>query len=591
MRDLRFLFKTHYTNSRALVIGIDKYLNVSPLSYAVSDAKEIRQILIEELQFLEENITYLTDEEATKDAILKAYLSFAQENIELDERLLIFYAGHGHTITGSRGEMGFLIPYNANPSDLSTFIAWKDFTSYTEIIRAKHVLFIMDACYSGLALTRNLQPGSTRFLKDMMLRQSRQVLTAGKADEVVADAGGPIPNHSVFTGHLIEGLRGKAATQDGVITANGLMSYVYNKVANDKNSNQTPHYGYFDGDGDFIIQAPNLTELEKEEQVDSDRLIVIPYPDENEIPEKQESRLIRLKKLLANDSAAIELHDFLFSEVRRFLAATMEDGFRTNGQQLSPEQLLELFLERLTYYENASQDISILLACVAYWAKPVHKVTLQKVLARLTEPLEQQNNEGFWQAMRWYPLLHILYCAGIAAIDGQRFDSLAAIFYTPIVVSSLYQSETKELLFIAANAFTTLRRHEIFKKIPGHEQNYVPMSEYLFKILQPKLDDVLFIGKNYEQAFDTFEVFFALAVADLKLHLLGENYCWGPPGRFAWKYRGHNDNGPLGRIISEGRTQQDSWAPLQAGLFGGDYTRFDNVATRYTEQISGFGWS
>ena len=115
------------------------------------------------------------------------------------------------------------------------------------------------------------------------------------------------------------------------------------------------------------------------------------------------------------------------------------------------------------------------------------------------------------------------------------------------------------------------------------------MSEYLFKILQPKLDDVLFLGKNYEQAFDTFEVFFALAVADL--NLLRENYCWGPPGRFAWKYRGHNDNGPLGRIISEGRTQQDSWAPLQAGLFGGDYTRFDNVATQLTAEISRYGWS
>ena len=35
MRDLRFLFKTHYGASRALVIGIDDYTNASPLSYAV----------------------------------------------------------------------------------------------------------------------------------------------------------------------------------------------------------------------------------------------------------------------------------------------------------------------------------------------------------------------------------------------------------------------------------------------------------------------------------------------------------------------------------------------------------------------------
>ena len=135
-----------------------------------------------------------------------------------------------------------------------------------------------------------------------MLRHSRQVLTAGKADEVVADAGGPIPNHSVFTGHLIEGLLGNAATTEGVITASGLMAYVYGKVANDKNSNQTPHYGYFDGDGDFIIRAPNLTELEAPEDKDLDRLIAVPYPDEHAQPETTDFKVRRVKALLATDS-------------------------------------------------------------------------------------------------------------------------------------------------------------------------------------------------------------------------------------------------------------------------------------------------
>lgn len=278
MRDIRFLLKTHYTNSRALIIGIDKYAKASPLSYAVSDASEVRRILAEELKFPAENITYLTDAEATRERILRAYLRFTAEDIGIDERLLVFFAGHGYTRTGSRGEIGYLVPFDADLSDLATLIRWDELTRNAELICAKHILFIMDACYGGLALTRHLQPGSTRFLKDMMLRHSRQVLTAGKADEVVADAGGSIPNHSVFTGHLIEGLRGNAATAEGVITAGGLMAYVYGKVANDKNSNQTPHYGYFDGDGDFIIRAPNLTELETPENKDVDRLVAVPYP-------------------------------------------------------------------------------------------------------------------------------------------------------------------------------------------------------------------------------------------------------------------------------------------------------------------------
>jgi hypothetical protein len=46
-----------------------------------------------------------------------------------------------------------------------------------------------------------------RFLRDMLQRFSRQVLTAGKADETVADENGPRPGHSIFTSHLLEASR------------------------------------------------------------------------------------------------------------------------------------------------------------------------------------------------------------------------------------------------------------------------------------------------------------------------------------------------------------------------------------------------
>lgn len=581
MRDVRFLFKTHYSNSRALIIGIDKYTHVSPLSYAVSDASEVSRILVDELGFPSPNVTRLTDADATKEKIIRAYLRYAADDIDIDERLLVFYAGHGQTRTGSRGEIGYLVPFDADPSDLSTLIRWDDLTRNAELVRAKHVLFIMDACYGGLALTRNLQPGSTRFLKDMLLRHSRQVLTAGKADEVVADAGGPIPDHSVFTGHLIEGLRGNAATPEGVITASGLMAYVYGKVANDKNSNQTPHYGYFDGDGDFIIRAPGLSELEAPDNKDLDRLISVPYPEEHAKPETTDSKTRRVKALLAADSGAIELHDLLMDEVRRFLAATSEDGFRADGQ-FSQEE----FLRRLARYEATTVDLSILLSCVAHWGRPTHKPTLQKVLARSADRLEQQGGLSVWLALRWYPLVLELYCAGIGAIDSQRFDSLADIFYAPLPASE-YRARGQTFVESTARGLLELHRSNVLKQIPGHERNYTPLSEYLFKVLQPGLDDTLFLGKNYEHAFDIFEVFFALAVADLDLTKGGTG--WGPVGRFGWKHSSR-DHGPLARVIAEGRAQTSGWGPLRAGLFGGNYERFDAVATSYTQLVTRLGW-
>lgn len=581
MRDLRFLLKTHYTNSRALVIGINQYMNASPLSYAVSDAEEIRDVLVSDLLFPNENVTYLVDSEATKENILRNFMRLTAEDVDIDERIFIFFAGHGHTRTGNRGEVGFLVPYDADMSDFSTFIRWDELTRNAELIRAKHMLFVMDACYGGLALNRSAHAGSTRFLKDMMLRYSRQVLTAGKADEVVSDSGGPLPNHSVFTGHLIEGLRGKAATDNGVITASGLMSYVYGKVANDKNSNQTPHYGYFDGDGDFILHAPQLNELEKTDSKDIDRLIVVPYAEEEFSTETTSSKIKRIKSLLANDSSSIELHDFVIEEVRRFLSSTSEDNFKVQGQ-FSKDELLE----RISKYENLGNDLTALLACIAYWAKPTHKTILQKILARSTDRIESQGGLVVWLNLRSYPLILELYCAGIAAVEGKRYDSLASIFYTT-VSGSEYRQRGEFLAESVSNGISELARAEVFKQLPGHDRHYTPMSEYLYKILQPQLDDILFIGKNYEKSFDEFEVLFALVVADLRKQR-GER-AWGPIGRFGWKGQ-RSDSSPLTLIINEAQVMGENWEPIKAGLFGGKLERFNVVSSEFQQIISNLNW-
>ncbi|MFW8602493.1 caspase family protein [Desulfobacterota bacterium M19] len=340
MRDLKYILKQSYDCSRALVVGVNQYKNAPPLGYAVSDAEEIKEVLIIELGFNSENVICLTDGEATKSNILKAFLSFTSEDIKVDDRLFVFFAGHGHTRTGFRGEVGYLVPYDADMNDYSSFIRWDELTRNAELIRAKHILFVMDACYGGLAVNRDLQlGGSSRFLKDMYQRFSRQVITAGKADEVVSDSGGPLPNHSIFTGHLIEGIRGKAANEYGVITASGLMAYVYTKVANDLNSDQTPHYGQFDGDGDFIISAPNIEELSENQEKDIDELMSIPYAEEARDSATLGDKISYLKELLSSQKSQIKIHDFVIEEVRKFLSATSEDNFAVSGT-FSDEELI-----------------------------------------------------------------------------------------------------------------------------------------------------------------------------------------------------------------------------------------------------------
>jgi hypothetical protein len=521
----------------------------------------------------------MLDEDATKQNIMRVFLGFTNDDVDKDERIFIFFAGHGFTRSGIRGEIGYLVPHDANMSDFSTFIRWDDLTKNAELIPAKHMLFIMDACYGGLAITRSLKPGSVRFLNDMMIRYSRQVLTAGKADEVVSDAGGPRAGHSVFTGHLLDAMTGKAANESGVLTANAVMAYVYEKVSSDKDSRQTPHYGFFEGDGDFIFQAPGLDGLSADTKTDSDELIVIPFS--SELGRKdEEDKVAKVKGLLSDEKASIQLHDFIVEEIRAFLGRSTEDNFKIQGSFT-----LDEFLERISKYEEITTDIACITACVAYWAKADHRRILQKMVARMTDRLDSQGGLVIWIYLRWYPIILQTYAAGVAAVEARRYDSLAEIFYSKIG-SVEYDDRQETLVYSLGRAILELNRTYVFKQLPGHENHYVPLSEYLFKFIQPLLDDALFIGKGYESSFDEFEVLFGLAVADARN--LKDEGIWGPIGRFGWKYSRRES--PLLKIIEAAHKDKEQWPPIKYGMFGGSYGRFSGVADEYTKLIAGLNW-
>src|SRR5690606_17778079 len=127
--------------------------------------------------------------------------------------------------------------------------------------------------------------------------------------------------------------------------------------------------------------------------------------------------------------------------------------------------------------------------------------------------LESRGGLVAWMNLRWYPLLLVMYHAGVAALEGKNYKSLASIFYTKLG-SSDYDSSDPFFALRVANAAGDLV--DVFKRIPDHERNYTPISEYLYKLIQPELDDMLFLGKGYEGLFDEFEILFALVVADLK---------------------------------------------------------------------------
>jgi peptidoglycan/xylan/chitin deacetylase (PgdA/CDA1 family)/uncharacterized caspase-like protein len=264
-----------YRESWAVVIGIDEYTQWPRLSYAGNDARGIRDLLIKKYSFKPENVTTLLNQEATRDRILSAIGDTLADpaKVSREDRVFVFFAGHGATRRLPNGRaLGYIVPVDADLANLqSQAISMSNFQDMSEAIPAKHVFFLTDACYSGLAATRG--GGARNYLDEVTRRTARQVLTAGGSDEEVADNGPD--GHSIFTWTVMQGLDGRAdLNNDGVITASELAAYVGPIVSS--LSRQTPAFASLPGSdgGEFVFELKHENEglSEESKQLDAEAI-------------------------------------------------------------------------------------------------------------------------------------------------------------------------------------------------------------------------------------------------------------------------------------------------------------------------------
>jgi uncharacterized caspase-like protein len=568
------IYSPLYTTSYALVIGINDYLHVPPLRFAVADAEAVAEILQTRFNFPKDNVQVLLNAAASRAAVLESF--FSHQHSETDSRFVVFFAGHGHTTRGLRGDVGFLVPHDGNPTNLGSLLRWQELTHGADVLAPKHIVFLMDACYGGLAVTRALPPGSMRFIRDMLKRPARQVLTAGKANEPVGDLGGPLPDHSPFTGHLLEGLDGKAAAgRDGVITAQSVMAYVYEAVGRDGRSRQTPHFGHLDGDGDLIFHAPVLEPQAQAEaaaaKVDEDSLVAVPVVDGGATVSTDDV-IVRAKELLSEDRHRIQLHETVSQQTRRVILEITTDQFPVQGGWSNDE-----FISRIGRYQSLTERLRQIEALIGFWGTQATQNLTVLAPRRMSDHLQTVSGNVGLVALRWYPVLLLVYSGGIAATFGGKYGNLRALLDTPV------PGRRGDEALIAAVVHGLSELGDAFKLLPGQERHYTPRSEHLFKLLQPELDDLLFMGSDYHVIYDRFEIFMCLE------YMQKADRDWAPVGRFGWKARS-GDSHPFQEVLREAEQEQERWPPLQAGLFGGTYTRFTELAARLRGLISQLQW-
>lgn len=256
-----------YRESWAVVVGIDEYRHWPRLGYAVNDARAVHELLLRKFHFAPERVKLLLDGQATRANILAALGDALADpdKVAREDRVFVFFAGHGATRRLPSGRsLGYLVPVEADTRDYpSQAISMTNFQDVSEAIPAKHVLFVTDACYSGLALTRgggDAGAGGAAYLAEVTRRPVRQILTAGGADQEVADNGPG--GHSIFTWALLQGLEGRAdLSGDGYVTASELAAYVGPTVSS--LARQTPAFGNLVGSegGEFVFELKHESEF------------------------------------------------------------------------------------------------------------------------------------------------------------------------------------------------------------------------------------------------------------------------------------------------------------------------------------------
>ncbi len=254
--------KNYFGSSRswAVIIGINNYSHdkgFDCLSYAVDDANSVKEFLVNSLDFSEDKIFTLKNEEATKVAIEKLLGDELPRKVKENDRVILFFSGHGETMTTRKGkEYGYLIPVDGDEKSLhATSISMTDMIDWSNLIPAKHMLFLIDACYDGVAGKRRkgrINKETVKQVETFIKSDGRQIMTAGTSRESIM-LSNKWNKHSVYTYYLLEGLRGEADRNgDRVITVNELQFYLGSNLIAE--ANQTPQLHFLgSGKGQFVF--------------------------------------------------------------------------------------------------------------------------------------------------------------------------------------------------------------------------------------------------------------------------------------------------------------------------------------------------
>jgi tetratricopeptide (TPR) repeat protein len=223
---------------KALIIGVSSYANnLQPLEFCQKDGEEMYQLLKSLGYEIEEDNKLIGEVkwEKLRQAIIKF---FTDKSIKSKDTLLFYFSGHG--IPDGYGDT-YIATSEVDPD--APFVNGYSFDDLTKMMYrsvSKKVVMILDCCCSGSAtITKGSEEEAANLARDAINNKSK-ILKEGEGKCLLAASlpaqaayGLKEKDHSIFTYHLLEGLKGgngEAIDNEGRVTPYSLGSYVYDKV-------------------------------------------------------------------------------------------------------------------------------------------------------------------------------------------------------------------------------------------------------------------------------------------------------------------------------------------------------------------------
>ena len=257
---------TDFDKSYALVVGINEYTQgFDQLDTTKNDPIRMRDFLLHEAGF--DQVHVLTNAKATKARIEELMEDQLPRLIGPKDRFLFYWSGHGTQTTDADGvPLGYLPLTKSGKDSFSTMISMRDLSGWDRRIRARHALFLLDSCFSGLAGSEP-KAGLAESRIAQLSKPAHHVISAGTGDEqtIASDSWGG----SIFADAIIRGARGEAdLSEDGIVSLYELMEYIQVYVDGERqrvgwNQSITPQMRYLRSDGGkfFFITRDKRADL------------------------------------------------------------------------------------------------------------------------------------------------------------------------------------------------------------------------------------------------------------------------------------------------------------------------------------------